>query len=105
MTGLAASLPDILAELIYSHVRYDVISYFQSAFIEVRKRPKISFSDGLGSNISGVEFRLPYQLAVFLLFVWKSHLLVGWLNAVLTSLLDTNSNAMTIAALAVSLAG
>ena len=59
--GIKKFYPDIQAELIFSH-----ISYFQSGFIDVRKRPTNAASDGFGSNFSGVAFCLPHQLVSFL---------------------------------------
>ena len=37
---------------------YDVTSYFQSAFTEVRKTAENAASDGFGSNLSGAAFCL-----------------------------------------------
>ena len=55
---------NIYADIVYSHSGYDVISYFQSAFIKVRKTAKIapSDADGFGLNFSGAALYLPHQL-------------------------------------------
>ena len=63
---------------------YDVTSYFQSAFIEVRKTAENAASDGFGSNFSGAAFCLPHQLVGFLLGktpFWRFTLLMWGLSA------------------------
>ena len=58
---------DTHADLVYSRVKYDVISYFWSAFLEFRKNDRNATSAGFGSNFSGAAFCLPYQLVGYLL--------------------------------------
>ena len=57
----------IRANPFYSHAGYDVTSYFQFAFIEVRKTAKNAVSDALGSNLGGATFCLTHQLVGFFL--------------------------------------
>ena len=61
--GITQFCTDIHAYLVYSHTGYDVASYFQSAFIEVRKSGD---ADGFGSNFSIVRFASPNQMVGFL---------------------------------------
>ena len=60
---------DINDELIYSHTRYHVTSFFRLAFIEVRKTVENAASYDFLSNFSGVAFCLPHQLVGILLLV------------------------------------
>ena len=48
---------DIHADLFYGRTGYDIISYFRSAFIEVRKKMTENTAfDGFGSIFCGAEF-------------------------------------------------
>ena len=58
---------DIYADLPYSRTGYDVISYFRSAFIEIRKKGRNFRIRRLWVELSGVAFCLPYHLVGFLL--------------------------------------
>ena len=55
----------------YEHTGYDVTSYFQSAFIAVRKTTENAVSDGVRSNFRGAAFCLPHQLeGILLISCW-----------------------------------
>ena len=48
----------IQANLAFTYTGYDAISYFRSAFIDVRKTEENFASDGFGSNFIGAAFCL-----------------------------------------------
>ena len=57
----------IQVDLVYSHARYDITSYFRSAFIEGRKKTAENVaSDGFGSIVVARRFAWPNQLVGFL---------------------------------------
>ena len=57
---------DIYADLFFSHIGINIISYFWSSFIEFRKKNENAASDGFGSNLSGAVICLLNQLLGFL---------------------------------------
>ena len=63
---------DTQADSFYSCTGYDVASYFQSAFIDVRKTAENAASDDFASNFSGAAFCQPYQMEG-ILFIATRH--------------------------------
>ena len=48
---------DIHADLVYSHTRYEIASYFRSA-VSAHKPAQNAIFDGFGSNLTGAVFCL-----------------------------------------------
>ena len=69
MTQIHQCRTDIHADILNSHTGYEVISYFRSAFVEVRKKAENATSDGFRPNFSVTAFCLPHRLVGFLLFI------------------------------------
>ena len=59
---------DIHTDLVFSHAKYDVTSYFQSVFIEVRKTAENAPSDGFRSNFSVAALCLVQPIGELLVF-------------------------------------
>ena len=59
------------ADIIYSHIGYDVTNYFRSAFIEVRKTTENVASDGVRSNFCGMTFCLAQPIGRVLILGLK----------------------------------
>ena len=62
---------DTHADLVYSHTGYYIISYFRSAFIEVRKTTENAASDSFGF-FCDAAFCLPHQSVGILLGLYHA---------------------------------
>ena len=56
---------DIHADLVYTQTGYDVISYFQSAFLEAKKTAENATSNGFVLILFALRFCLSHQLVGF----------------------------------------